>query len=70
MSDQKTQMSLLDRMRYLAHALKSGPSPGGQTMQSQMPTQMRGYQLYAKEAQINGEQPMSYEQWARSQGIR
>lgn len=27
----------------------------------------RGYQLYAKEAQVNGEDPLSYEEWIVSQ---
>lgn len=27
----------------------------------------RGYQLYAKEAQVMGEQPMPYEQWLSQQ---
>lgn len=27
----------------------------------------RGYQLYAQEAQVNGEDPLSYEEWIASQ---
>jgi len=71
-------MEIADKMRVLIEALRSSPQrppnaksrgPAGVSTPSGRPLDQRrrGYQLYAQEAQTNGEDPMSYEEWISSQ---
>jgi hypothetical protein len=54
--------ALIDSVRgKLTSAMPATPS--GRPVDQRL----RGYQLYAKEAQVMGEQPMPYEQWISQQ---
>lgn len=50
----------------VAKALRERKNPVNSALKP-MEMRSRGYQLYTKEAQINGETPMSYEKWMASQ---
>ncbi len=48
----------------VAKALRTGKNPVD-PKKKPLQMQSRGYQLYTKEAQVNGETPMSYEKWLK-----
>lgn len=50
----------------VAKALRTVKNPENKKLKP-MEFRSRGYQLYTKEAQINGETPMSYEAWMKTQ---
>lgn len=50
----------------VAKALRSGKNPVDSTKKP-MQLQSRGYQLYTKEAKLNGETPLTYEKWIKTQ---
>lgn len=76
-------MDLPDNLRYLIEALRGGgksefkggkmtkhaygKDPMTSTGMKPLEQRRRGYQLYAQEAQTNGEDPVSYEEWIGSQ---
>lgn len=50
----------------VAKALRTGKNPVDKTKKP-VQFQSRGYQLHVKEAQVNGETPMKYEDWLKTQ---
>lgn len=69
-------MDLPDKIKYLIEALRNKPErppsavgkgPASTPSGRPLDQRRRGYQLYAQEAQVNGDDPMSYEEWISSQ---
>ncbi len=55
-------------MNYIVERLRSDKAKD--TVRPPMPTKTRGYQLYVKEAELNGETPKSYDEWIKTQPVR
>lgn len=57
---------LPDNVKALVAALRNKSNPDNPKLKP-IEQRRRGYQLYAKEAQIMGETPQSYEEWIKGQ---
>lgn len=55
--------AIIDALRGGEEAKEHEKFPG----QKPLEQRRRGYQLYVQEAQVNGEDPLSYEEWIKSQ---
>lgn len=62
-------MDIPENIRAVIDALRGGAKKENPKNPKLKPIEQRrrGYQLYAQEAQANGEDPLSYEEWIVSQ---
>jgi hypothetical protein len=52
--------------KYVIQALRTAKNPVNKTLKP-MELRTRGYQLYSSEQKAQGETPMSYEEWMKTQ---
>lgn len=57
----------MDSLNAIIKALRNRESNPDNPKLKPIEQRRRGYQLYAKEAQIMGEAPLSYEEWIKGQ---
>lgn len=60
--------SLADQLRALVGSAKPAQAMGGMTGQAAQQLSGRAYQAHVQEARALGQQPMSPQAWAQSQG--
>jgi hypothetical protein len=63
-------MPLPEKLQYVIDALRSGNMTAGKPDSSgkkPLDKRLRGYQLYVKEAEMEGQPVQSYEEWIKSQ---